>query len=375
MVAMQQSQKQAIRLRRTVLANLGLLFNIFLGVLAQHWGYVVLELPFLLLLLVGSWIGHLTFVVLIYSSTNLYFKDASLTLAQVLWALVSLTILMCFMQGIRPLVLMGYLLIMLFGSFRLSMGEFYSVTVVIFVCYTSSLLVIYFNRPQDILLSQEFFIFLGFSVVLLGFVFMGVEFSQLRQNLSQRHKDLKGALMRIQELAITDELTRLYNRRHLFALLAQQRALANRSQYRFVVCYLDLDHFKKVNDQYGHPFGDKVLVAFADLINASLREVDIGARIGGEEFVLILTNTDLNTAQSVCQRISEQWALQSFKGVPSLSLTLSCGIAEFSVPETVEQLLERGDKLLYKAKNNGRNCIVVEEPEHQEAFKFETAEV
>jgi diguanylate cyclase (GGDEF)-like protein len=372
---MQQSQKQALRLRRTVLANVGLLFNIFLCVLAQHWGYIVLELPSLLLLLVGTWLGHLTFVVLIYSSANLYFKDASLTLVQVLWAVASLTILMCFMHGIRPLVLMGYLLIMLFGSFRFSIKEFYTVTVVIFVCYTCTVLVVYFNRPQDILLSQEFFIFLGFSFVLIGFVVMGVEFSQLRQNLSRRHEDLTGALMRIQELAITDELTRLYNRRHLFALLAQQRALANRSQYRFVVCYLDLDHFKKVNDQYGHPFGDKVLVAFANLVNASLREVDIGARIGGEEFVLILTNTDLNTAQSVCQRISEQWALQSFKGVPDLSLTLSCGIAEFAGSETVEQLLERGDKLLYKAKNNGRNCIVVEEPEHQEAFKFETAEV
>ncbi len=368
---MQQSQKQAIRLRRAVLANLGLLFNIFLCVLAQHWGYFVLELPSLLLLVVGTWLGHLVFVIFIYCSINLFFKEASLTLAQVLWVILSLTILMCFMRDIRPLVLMGFLLVMLFGSFKLSLKEFYAVTALTFVCYLTSLSFIYFYRPQDILLSQEFFIFLGFCFVLTGFVFMGVEFSELRKNLSRRHKDLTGALARIQELAITDELTSLYNRRHLLELLAQQRALANRSQYRFVVCYLDLDHFKKVNDQYGHPFGDKVLVAFANLINASLREVDIGARIGGEEFVLILTDTDLNMAHSVCQRISEQWAQQSFKGVPLLSLTLSCGIAEFVAPETVEELLGRSDKLLYQAKNNGRNCIVMDQPEHQETFKFE----
>ncbi len=368
---MQQSQKQAIRLRRAVLANLGLLFNIFLSVLAQYWGYFVLELPVLLSLLVGIWLGHLIFVVLIFFSINRFFKDASLTLAQVLWVIVSLTILMCFMQGIRPLALMGYLLVILFGSFRLSLKEFYAVTGITVSCYLFSLLFIYSHRPQDILLGQEFFIFLGFSFLLIGFVFMGVEFGQLRQNLVQRHRELTGALARIQELAITDDLTGLYNRRHLLALLAQQRALANRSQYRFVVCYLDLDHFKKVNDQYGHPFGDKVLVAFANLINASLREVDMGARIGGEEFVLILTDTDLGVAHSVCQRISEQWALKSFKGAPALSLTLSCGIAEFVAPETVEELLERSDKLLYQAKNNGRNCIAIEQTERQETFDFE----
>ena len=370
---MQQLQKQALRLRRAILANLGLFINIFLCSLAAQSGYFVIDPLLAFLLVTGMWLGHLCLVLLIYFSKNLGFKDASLTLAQMLWVIVCLSLLMSVLQEIRPLVLMAYLLVVLFGTFRLSIKEFYGVTVFTLFCYLASLCAIYWQRPMDIRIGQEFFIFCGFAFVLMGFVFMGMEFKYLRDNLGQRHRELKGALARISDLAIKDELTGLYNRRHLLEMLAQQRALANRSQYRFVVCYLDLDHFKKVNDQYGHPFGDKVLTAFARLIDASLREVDIGARLGGEEFVLILTDTDLNAAYGVCQRIQEKWSQQSFTGVDTLSLTLSGGIAEFNVPESVQQLLERADKLLYQAKNSGRNCMVVDQPELQVPFNFESS--
>ncbi len=370
---MLQSQKQALRLRRAVLANLGVFLNIFLCLLAAHQGYFVVDFLSVLTLTLVMWLGHLASVLFIYFSKNLAFKDASLTLVQMVWVIACLTVIMSFMQEIRSLVLMGYLLVVLFGAFRLSLKQFCAVTGFTLFCYSSSLIFIYVQRPVDLHVVQEFFIFCGFIFVLMGFVFMGVEFSHLRNNLGQRHRELKSALIRINELAITDELTGLYNRRHLLEILSQQRALANRSQYSFVVCYLDLDHFKKVNDQYGHPFGDKVLQAFSRLIDASLREVDIGARLGGEEFVLVLTDTDLNAAFRVCQRISEKWSAQTFHGAPPLSLTLSTGIAEFKAPESVDQLLERSDKLLYQAKNNGRNCIVMDQQEWQVPFNFESS--
>jgi len=370
---MQQLQKQALRLRRAILANLGLFLNVFLCLLAAQLGYFIIDAQLVFLLVTGMWLGHLCLVLVIYFSKNLTFQDASLTLVQMLWVIIGLSLLMTVMQEIRPLVLMGYLLVMLFGTFRLGLKEIYAVTVFTLFCYLVSLCVIYLQRPVDIQVTQEFFIFCGFAFVLTGFVFMAIEFNYLRNNLGQRHRELKGALARISDLAIKDELTGLYNRRHLLEMLAQQRALANRSQYRFVVCYLDLDHFKKVNDQYGHPFGDRVLTAFARLIDASLREVDIGARMGGEEFVLILTDTDLNAAYGVCQRIQEKWSQQSFSGAQLPPLTLSAGIAEFNVPESVGLLLGRADKLLYQAKNSGRNCIVMEQPGAQVPFNFEEA--
>jgi len=367
---MLQSQKQALRLRRAVHANLGILLNVPLCVLASYLDYILLSPMYVALLTMALWLGHVFLVVLISTQINLRFKDASLTLLQMLWVILGLSILMYFVRDIRPLMLMGYLLVMAFGAFRLSVKGFYGVTAFTLICYIVTIGLVYLNHPQDIDVGEEFFIFVGFLFALFGFTFMGMEFSHLRKVLGDRHRELKGAVSKIAELAITDELTGLHNRRHLMDVLGQQRALANRSRYGFVVCYIDLDHFKKVNDQYGHPFGDKVLRAFSALIRRSLREVDIGARLGGEEFVLILADIQLDAARKVCERMADSWMATHFADAPDLLLTLSAGIAEYQSPETVEQLLERADSLLYEAKNSGRNCIMVEQVDRQVALDF-----
>lgn len=368
---MLQSQKQALRLRRSVLSNLGVFSLLLLCWLASHLGYFVIPTAHVLVLTSMMWLGHGVFVLIIALSGNLRFKDASMTLPQMVWVTSCISVLMCFLHDIRPLMLMGYLLVMSFGAFRLSIRGFYGFTLFTLTCYFSSLMWVYQHRPEDIELSQEFFVFVGFGLSLCGFVLMGNEFSNLRQSLGERHRELKGAVSRIEELAITDELTGLYNRRYLMQMLSQQRALANRSRYGFVVCYLDLDHFKKVNDKYGHPFGDKVLKSFANLMTNSLREVDLGARIGGEEFVLVLADTNLDAAHGVCQRMAEKWREMRFPEAPELKLTLSAGITAFKSPETIEQILERADSLLYDAKHRGRNWIEVEQQELQVTFDFE----
>lgn len=368
---MLQSQKQALRLRRSVLSNLGVLSLLLLCWLASHLGYFVIPTAYVLTLTVTMWLGHSVFVLIIALSGNLRFKDASMTLPQMVWVTSCISVLMCFLHDIRPLMLMGYLLVMSFGAFRLSIRGFYGFTLFTISCYLASLMWVYQYRPDDIELSQEFFVFVGFGLSLCGFVLMGNEFSNLRQSLGDRHRELKGAVSRIEELAITDELTGLYNRRYLMQMLSQQRALANRSRYGFVVCYLDLDHFKKVNDKYGHPFGDKVLKSFANLMSSALREVDIGARLGGEEFVLVLADTNLDAAHGVCQRMAERWREMDFSEAPGLELTLSAGITAFKSPETIEQTLERADALLYDAKHRGRNCIEVEQQELQATFDFD----
>ncbi len=287
------------------------------------------------------------------------------------WVASSISMLMVFMQEARPVILMGYLLIMSFGAFRLSRQQFYGFTAYTVFCYLVSIYVIHLYRPADIQFAHELFMFLGFTIILFGIALMNSEFSQLRQILGLRHKELQAAFSRIEELSITDELTGLYNRRHLMQVLSRQRALANRGHYDFTLCYVDLDHFKKVNDKYGHVFGDKVLVAFSRLIDSCLREVDIGGRLGGEEFVLILTDTQLAAAYKICQRMSDKWSDVRFPDQPALSLTFSAGIVQFKATETNEQILERADVLLYKAKDSGRNCIVVESQELQAQFNFE----
>ena len=362
---MLQSQKQALRLRRGLLSNLCLLMCVPLTTLASYLGYASVPKSTLFIYVTIFWLGHLSIVSLIVFNWNLRFKDASLTLMQMLWSITGISGLMFMMNDIRILMLMGYLLVMAFGSFRLSLRGFHGTTLYTVLCYSFIVYLINEQRPQDIDLGQEFFTFVGFVLVMAGFAYMGAETSNLRKILSERHRELKGAVSRIEDLAITDELTGLYNRRNLLKILTQQRALSNRSRYGFTVCYLDLDHFKKVNDYYGHPFGDKVLKSFANLITENLREVDVGARIGGEEFVLVLADTKLEAANKVCQRMAENWFKLEFKEVPNLRLTFSAGITEFKPPESVDQILERADSLLYDAKNGGRNCIVMEQQDLQ----------
>ena len=368
---MLQSKKQSLRLRRAMLANIGVFLNVFLCLLAVFLGYSALDYERVFILSLSVWLGHSFLVMLIVFNLNLKFSDASLTLPQMLWVIVSLSLTMFYLQDLRSLMLMGFMLVMSFGAFRLTFKEFFWVTLFTIACYLGSLYGVYVYRPHEVNISQEAFVFIGFVVALVGFAFMGVELSNLRSALRKRHEELKEAFLKIEELSITDELTGLYNRRYLMKVLNKHRALANRSDYNFVVCYLDLDHFKRVNDQFGHPYGDKVLAAFSRLINTCLREVDIAARIGGEEFVLVLANTQLNAAHSVCQRIAEKWLEETSSNEPCIPLTLSTGIAEFKFTETIEDTLERADALLYEAKNNGRNCIVIEQQEKQVPFNFE----
>ena len=365
---MLQSEKQALRLRRSAISNLGVLSLFLLSLLASHFGYFVVSHTHVLILGLVMWLGHGCLIMLIALNYNLRFKDASLTLPQMIWASVWISILMSNMDGIRPLMLMGYLLVLSFGSFRLSIRGFYGFTFFILACYFSSLLWMHLTRPQVLDFSEEFFVFVGFAFTLCGFLLMGNEFSLLRQTLNDRHRDLKGAMSRIEELAITDELTGLYNRRHLMQMLNQQRALANRSHYRFVVCYIDLDHFKKVNDQYGHSFGDKVLSAFAALVRNSLREVDVAARLGGEEFVLVLADTHIEDGVGVCKRMAEKWRNTSFPDISDLTLTFSAGIVQFEPHDSIEHTLEVADQLMYKAKRLGRDRIETIEPDRQESL-------
>lgn len=362
---MLQSEKQAIRLRRATLANLGTLGNIFLCALAAYLGYFVIDWPYVVGIATVIWLGHCFMVLAIYKQWNLRLKDASMTFPQMFWVAMGISILMFFADDIRTLLLMAYLLILSFGAFRLRRAGFYVFTFITLLSYGLSLSMIYRVRPDAINLAQEFFVFVGFVMVIMGFAFMGSEFSSLRQALGERHRQLKSAMSKIEELAITDELTGLYNRRHVMEILNQQRALANRSHYRFTVCFLDLDHFKKVNDQYGHPFGDKVLKRFSSLIRTCLREVDIGARIGGEEFILILADTGQEDAYEVVRRMAKKWQQTQFEPHTGLVMTLSAGITEFHPPETIETMIERADELLYEAKNDGRNCIKIEQIDRQ----------
>ncbi|MEN8140203.1 MAG: diguanylate cyclase [Thermodesulfobacteriota bacterium] len=165
----------------------------------------------------------------------------------------------------------------------------------------------------------------------------------------------------LRHLSIVDELTGLYNRRQLMHLLNQEFQQSKRYNQDLSCLLIDLDHFKYTNDTFGHTFGDLVLQQFSQRIKASLRDADIAFRYGGEEFLVLLPESDLEAAQQVGNRIVE-----SCKSTPYVSgdishiNTVSVGVASLKEcdPDNPGQLIAEADRMLYKAKRGGRNRLV-----------------
>nr|MDA3851799.1 diguanylate cyclase [Spirochaetaceae bacterium] len=167
--------------------------------------------------------------------------------------------------------------------------------------------------------------------------------------------ELKQQSYELKKMAITDSLTGARNHRYLFNRLDAEIAHSERHERHLSVLLLDIDFFKSVNDTYGHPMGDVVLKQLAKLFLDNCRKHDIFGRYGGEEFMLIMPDTDISGAYSFSERIREGFQKMKIKGIER-EITFSAGLAEWK-GETNEGLLKKADQLLYKAKDAGRNQI------------------
>ena len=168
----------------------------------------------------------------------------------------------------------------------------------------------------------------------------------------------------LREAALTDSQTRAYNRRYLAPRLREELERARRSGDALSVLLLDLDHFKRVNDEHGHAAGDAVLSAFAEVVRSCVRSVDVLVRRGGEEFVLVLPATGLRAARAVAERIRGKLADHAMEPRPGVMLTqtVSIGVAGWDRSEEAEVLEERADRAMYEAKRRGRNRVVLSAP-------------
>ena len=175
--------------------------------------------------------------------------------------------------------------------------------------------------------------------------------------------ELKRSNRLLLELSQTDPLTHLYNRRHLMDILKTELNRSQRSRKSCSVILADVDHFKMINDRYGHQKGDEVLVCLAELLTDQLRPYDLAARYGGEEFCLVLPETCLTEALDVAERIRFKTEKLLFNAeADQLSVTMSFGIASYSgdSEETLDSVISRADKALYRAKNKGRNRVLAD---------------
>ena len=304
------------------------------------------------------WAINLVWPLLILTGLNRRFRDPSMTLPQATWATIIVMVSLYFIYEMRMVVLMFYLLVMVFGAFRLRLAGFLCISALAIVGYGVVILLVSQRHLEIFNLRVEYVQWFTFAVVMTCFSLMGASLSALRRSHQTQNKRLAEALEDIKRLAVTDELTGAWNRRYIVNILKGQKALAERGGYQFSICYIDLDHFKRINDRYGHSVGDRVLRRVARSMNAELREVDYLARFGGEEFVAVLVRTTLDEALKVADRLCRRVREIDFRRVAQrLEVTISIGAADFLPGDTVDELLHRADQALYRAKARGRDRV------------------
>ena len=181
--------------------------------------------------------------------------------------------------------------------------------------------------------------------------------NELEKIIEERTRELSEKAKYFENLASLDPLTNLYNRRKFSEILSYELKRFSRYQTRFSLINIDIDYFKKINDSYGHDVGDLVIKRFSEVLKNNIRTVDSAARWGGEEFLLLIVESDVNIAKTISEKINNVLCQTDFSPVDKV--TVSIGITQVADGETNESVITRSDQALYKAKDNGRNRIEI----------------
>lgn len=183
------------------------------------------------------------------------------------------------------------------------------------------------------------------------------ELNNLVREVRKKNQQLIKANETIKKIMNIDPLTKLLNRRAFREFLLKKMSLSKRYKLPLSLIMTDIDHFKSVNDTYGHEVGDKVLKRFAKILKRLSRASDTVSRFGGEEFLLLLPNTNLASAWKLSERLRKKIEVSPMPGIPD-KITASFGITEFIISDTEESFIKRADDALYEAKKTGRNRSV-----------------
>ena len=198
---------------------------------------------------------------------------------------------------------------------------------------------------------------IGVLLLILLTLYWNTTIIKANKLLKEAQKDIEEKNKKLEKLAVTDELTGLYNRRKLEELIQNEIYRYERFSHTFGLTIVDIDFFKKVNDTYGHQVGDKVLVEIANILKSSLRKTDFIGRFGGEEFIIICPESDIEGVRKLMESFRLKIANHNFEIIKNK--TASFGVTVFKDGDSIDTLIKRADDALYKAKNNGRNKVIV----------------
>lgn len=308
-----------------------------------------------------SVLGLIAVYAAIRSGWSRRFKDPALTLAQILYAITCCAAAFVIAGPARGVTLPILAIILMFGIFGLTTRQMLGVLVYSLVAFgVASGVVAARDEPDYPTVVAAAYVGMV-VVVLLSSTFLTTRVQSTREHLRRQKAELARALEQIRQLATHDDLTGLLNRRAMLDRMQLEQRRSLRSGSPLLIAQLDIDHFKAVNDTHGHAAGDLVLQSFADTVRRNVRDTDVLARWGGEEFVLLLCDTPAADAVALMERLRQ--AVQAMQvpvaqGGQPITVTVSIGLARHTPADPLAGTLERADRALYAAKAGGRNRVV-----------------
>lgn len=286
------------------------------------------------------------FYALFRTGWNKRVRDRSLTIPMMVCASCAVTFALYYVGPARPVFLLMYPVILFFGVFRLNTRSLIGVSALALSGYALVIALLLYSPAGLVRPHIEMLQWMVLATVLIWFSFMGGYVNHLHSRLKESEYD---------------ELTGIYTRRRILEVLQHEQIRCDRGAGPLCICMLDIDRFKHVNDSFGHAAGDEVLRRSVDVSQRELRAIDFMGRYGGEEFLLVLTQTGIEGARECAERVRKQTEAAGFTLSGSeRQMTVSIGVAQYRPGESMRETLERADAALYRAKAGGRNRIECE---------------
>ncbi len=287
------------------------------------------------------------------------FKQDTITLLVLGWSTLVVLVSAFFVDQIRLCIMVFFFAIVQAGVFHASRNMLITLGIIASLGYLVSIVVVHTLYPSLVELTAELSQWAAFTLVTVGALVLAVDITTLRHAVVAKNNALTHLMERVRTMATHDELTGLYNRRYAMERIGKLLGLAERNNIPLYLAYLDLDHFKQINDTYGHAFGDQVLSQFAELLQNNFTGQDFAARIGGEEFLLILVNETRDQARTRLDELRKQWQACRFPDQPDVEITMSAGLGACHQQDSHVEWIARVDRALYQAKQSGRNRLIM----------------
>ncbi|HJV01228.1 MAG TPA: GGDEF domain-containing protein [Burkholderiaceae bacterium] len=296
---------------------------------------------------------------LFYSRVNLQADDKNLTAFMAACMILAMLWILYEAPATRMIFVPCALLVMMLSAFRLRQSVLLMMAVGTLAGFAATIALQYLQSATPIFPLLDVLQLLVLALTLPGFIVLGRRMRHLHRALYKASIKIE----HVQEDARRDALTGSYNRRYMMSALQQQKQLADDSDDYLCLAVIDLDHFKRINDEVGHLAGDEVLRTFARVAQQHLRKEDVFGRYGGEEFLLLMPSTILLDALNIVERIRDLSEAQLWISAKlRQKATVSIGVTQYIPGESILDLFSRADAAMYLAKTGGRNQVVVEEP-------------